>query len=148
MKTVTNFLEEGKVRPAGIESVEAAKRDGRWERAYDGSRTVEVPEDFWEAVRGDDKARVFLKGLGRSERYALSMSVHTANPNSRARRVERVVGLLAERKFSGVRAKTRAEDKKEKPKEKKVGVVKKGAARVGIWRAPARKALAKKESVT
>ena len=34
------------MRPAGLAEVEAAKADGRWEAAYEGQRTAEVPADL------------------------------------------------------------------------------------------------------
>src|SRR6266446_2627383 len=46
---VVRLIKLGKMRPAGIASVEAAKKDGRWDKAYDSPKNMTVPEDFLNA---------------------------------------------------------------------------------------------------
>ncbi len=43
---VARLIEEKRMTAAGLAEVEAAQKDGRWENAYDGPSTMEVPEDF------------------------------------------------------------------------------------------------------
>src|SRR3954462_15558887 len=45
----------GRMRPAGLAAVEAARADGRWERAYAGSASITVPDDL-EAARAAQPA--------------------------------------------------------------------------------------------
>src|SRR6185503_5401013 len=42
------LIQEGRMASAGQREIEAAKSDGRWERAYDSPSTMKVPEDFIE----------------------------------------------------------------------------------------------------
>ena len=42
VNTVSQLLEQGRMRPAGLAAVETAKADGRWERAYAGPATITV----------------------------------------------------------------------------------------------------------
>src|SRR5687768_13085217 len=37
---------EGAMQPSGLAAIEAAKQDGRWERAYDSSASATVPDDL------------------------------------------------------------------------------------------------------
>ena len=70
----------GRMRPAGSAQVEAARADGRWERAYAGPATITVPDD-----------------LDGRNRYAVLHRVATAaTPQTRARRIAAVVTMLAE----------------------------------------------------
>ena len=58
--TVARLIETGRMRPAGIAAVEAAKADGRWDRAYDGPATMGVPDDFAAALAKDAAATFFF----------------------------------------------------------------------------------------
>ncbi|KAF5566173.1 hypothetical protein FNAPI_1290 [Fusarium napiforme] len=40
------LIAAGRMKPAGLAEVDAAREDGRWERAYSSSSNVTVPEDF------------------------------------------------------------------------------------------------------
>ncbi|KAL2840882.1 hypothetical protein BJY01DRAFT_218071 [Aspergillus pseudoustus] len=95
--TIARLIEEGKMRPAGMAVVESAKADGRWERAYDGPASIEVPADLDETLRedGNEKAREFLEGLNRSDRYSVLHRLQTAPVRNRQERVRAVVEMLA-----------------------------------------------------
>ena len=47
---VEALIAAGRMRPAGLAEIERAKADGRWEAAYDGMATSEVPEDLAAAL--------------------------------------------------------------------------------------------------
>lgn len=86
----------GRMRPAGLAAVEGAKADGRWDRAYDSPGTATVPEDLAEALARKPKAKRFFESLDRTNRYAVLWRVQTAvKPETRARRIERLVEMLA-----------------------------------------------------
>ncbi len=87
----------GRMRPAGLAAVEAAKADGRWERAYAGSATITVPEDLAEALAAEPAAQKVFDGLDGTNRYAVLWRVHTAaTPATRAKRIAALVQMLAE----------------------------------------------------
>lgn len=87
----------GRMRPAGQAEVDAAKADGRWDAAYAGSRTIEVPDDLTRALRRNAKARRAFEGLDSTNRYAILFRIHDAKrPETRARRIEQFVTMLAE----------------------------------------------------
>lgn len=98
---VTALAERGMLEPSGIAEVERAKADGRWERAYDGPRTAKLPDDFLEALARNPEAAAFFETLNSQNRYAVFYRLQEAKrPETRARRIEKFVQQLAEkRKF-------------------------------------------------
>jgi uncharacterized protein YdeI (YjbR/CyaY-like superfamily) len=92
---VQALVAQGRMCPAGLREVEAAKADGRWDTAYAGQRTIEVPEDLERALAADPEARDFFAALDRANRYAILYRVHDAKkPETRARRIEKFVAML------------------------------------------------------
>ena len=86
----------GRMRPAGRAEVERAKADGRWDRAYDGPATATVPEDLAAALADAGMTAAFA-ALSAQDRYGVLHRVQTAvRPETRARRIARYVGALAE----------------------------------------------------
>ncbi|OKP13064.1 hypothetical protein PENSUB_1164 [Penicillium subrubescens] len=102
--TVTRLIGEGRMRPAGLAAVDAAKEDGRWERAYKGPAAMGVAEDFREALEGCERAKEFFGGLNKRERYAVLWRVETASVKARKGRIEGLVRMLAEGKIPGDKA--------------------------------------------
>jgi uncharacterized protein YdeI (YjbR/CyaY-like superfamily) len=75
--------------------VAAAKADGRWAAAYTSHRTAVVPDDLTAAPAADDRARAAFEALGRSERYAICLSLLKARtPDARARALRRALDSL------------------------------------------------------
>jgi uncharacterized protein YdeI (YjbR/CyaY-like superfamily) len=90
------LIAAGTMESPGFAEVERAKRDGRWERAYDGGRTSEVPADLAAALARNRRARVFFEALDRANRYAILYRVQTAKkPETRADRIARFVAMCA-----------------------------------------------------
>ncbi|SDY43050.1 Uncharacterized conserved protein YdeI, YjbR/CyaY-like superfamily, DUF1801 family [Geodermatophilus africanus] len=89
----------GRMRPAGLAAVAAARADGRWERAYAGPATITVPDDLAAALAADPAAQQAFAGLDGRNRYAVLHRVATAaTPQTRARRIAALVTMLAERR--------------------------------------------------
>jgi uncharacterized protein YdeI (YjbR/CyaY-like superfamily) len=94
---VEALLEAGRMRPAGLAAVEAARADGRWDRAYAGAKDITVPDDLAAALDADPKVRAEFESLDGANRYAVLFRVHTAGtPETRARRIATLVQMLAE----------------------------------------------------
>ncbi len=80
---------------AGLAVVQAAKADGRWDRAYDSPGTVTVPDDLQAALDAHPKARAFFETLKGANRYAILYRIQTAvKPETRARRIAEFVAML------------------------------------------------------
>ena len=87
----------GRMRPAGLAAVAAARADGRWERAYAGPATITMPDDLAAALAADPAAQQAFATLDGRNRYAVLHRVATAaTPQTRARRIAAVVTMLAE----------------------------------------------------
>jgi uncharacterized protein YdeI (YjbR/CyaY-like superfamily) len=90
------LMTDGRMRPAGLIAVERAKADGRWEAAYAGSASIEVPADLAEALAADPGAQAAFERLNRLNRYAVLYRISTAtSPKTRARRVGRFLSMLS-----------------------------------------------------
>ncbi|TWP44283.1 hypothetical protein FKR81_41485 [Lentzea tibetensis] len=87
----------GRMKPAGLEQVSRAKADGRWDAAYAGPATIEVPADLLAALDARPAARAFFATLNSRNRYAILHRIHDAKkPETRARRIEKFVDMLAD----------------------------------------------------
>lgn len=87
---------EGKMQPAGWNEVEKAKADGRWERAYDSPKNLEVPEDFIAELSKNKKALAFFETLNKTNRYAIAWRLQTAKrPETRERRKKAMLDMMA-----------------------------------------------------
>lgn len=89
------LIEAGKMRPAGLAEVEAAKADGRWEAAYEGQRTAKVPPDLQRELDANPAAAGFFASLDSANRYAIVYRLDEAKrPETRERRLRKFVGML------------------------------------------------------
>lgn len=96
VETVERLIREGRLQPAGLAEVERAKADGRWERAYGGSASVEVPDDLLAALAASPAAQAMWDVLTRTNRFAVLYRVHEAKrADTRARRIAQYVEMLA-----------------------------------------------------
>lgn len=92
----TRLIDQGLMQRAGLEQVERAKADGRWDAAYEGSRTMTVPDDFQAALDANPAALAAFASASRANRYAFLYRIHEAKrPQTRAARIEAYVELLA-----------------------------------------------------
>jgi uncharacterized protein YdeI (YjbR/CyaY-like superfamily) len=90
------LIAAGAMQPPGLAEVERARRDGRWDRAYDGARVAEVPADLAAALAGNARARDFFQQIDGANRYAILYRVQTAKkPQTRADRIARFVAMCA-----------------------------------------------------
>jgi uncharacterized protein YdeI (YjbR/CyaY-like superfamily) len=93
---VARLIEQGRMTPAGQAAVDAAKADGRWDVAYAGAASAEVPADLAEAIQASRPAREMFDVLTSTNRYALIYRVNSAKrADTRARRIADFVEMLA-----------------------------------------------------
>ena len=95
----TKLIEAGRMRPAGLREIERARADGRWDAAYEPQSKATVPEDLRHALEGNEAAKEFFATLDSANRYAILYRIQDAKkPETRARRIEKFVTILAEGK--------------------------------------------------
>ncbi|MEV7756995.1 YdeI/OmpD-associated family protein [Microbacterium sp. NPDC089180] len=93
---VARLSEEGRMRPRGADEIARAQADGRWDRAYAGSATIEVPADLQAALDAVPAAARAFAALTKAERYSVLHPVVTATTDAaRAARIARHVASLA-----------------------------------------------------
>jgi uncharacterized protein YdeI (YjbR/CyaY-like superfamily) len=92
---VAALVADGRMRPRGQAEVDRAMADGRWDRAYAGSATAEVPEDLSAALAASPAAGARFAELNRQNRYAVIHRIITApSATARANRLAKLVALL------------------------------------------------------
>jgi uncharacterized protein YdeI (YjbR/CyaY-like superfamily) len=93
---VEKLIAEGKMQPAGLAQIEAAKADGRWQAAYSSPADITEPPEFLAALNKNKKAKEFYANLSKSNRYAILWRLHNAKrPATRARNIEKFIAMLA-----------------------------------------------------
>nr|WSW70722.1 YdeI/OmpD-associated family protein [Streptomyces sp. NBC_00995] len=96
VEKVEVLTEAGRMRPAGLAEVEAARSDGRWAAAYPSQSRATVPDDLAAALDADEPARVFFEQLSRSDRYLVLLRLLTATTSEvRAARLRKAVASMA-----------------------------------------------------
>ena len=93
---VERLIEEGRMTPAGLAVVEAARADGRWDAAYAGSASAVMPPDLLAAIAADPAAQATYDTLTSQNRYALYHRLTAIKGDkARERRIGSFVAMLA-----------------------------------------------------
>ena len=91
------LVDAGRMQPAGLQEMERAKADGRWEAAYEPQSTARVPADLCRELAADPKAKEFFESLDSRNRYAILFRLQTAKrPETRAGRLTEFMKMLKE----------------------------------------------------
>lgn len=92
---VQALIASGEMKPPGLAEVERAKKDGRWEAAYDPPSQAKVPDDLAAALAASPRAQALFAQLNAANRYAILWRLQTAKKaETRARRLAQCVGML------------------------------------------------------
>lgn len=92
---VARLSEEGRMRPRGADEITTARADGRWDRAYAGPATIEVPPDLQAALDAAPAAARAFGALNKTQRYSVLHPVVTATTETvRAARIARHIARL------------------------------------------------------
>lgn len=92
---VEELIAQGRMRPRGLAEIERAKADGRWDVAYQGPRTITVPDDLAAALAASPLASANFELLSSQNRYAILVRLHhVKTPAGRARNIERSIAML------------------------------------------------------
>jgi len=90
------LIGQGRMEPAGLNEIERAKADGRWDEAYEPSSAAKVPPDLQAALDGNAKAKTFFATLDGANRYAVLWRLQTAKrAETRANRIAKFIEMLA-----------------------------------------------------
>ena len=93
---VARLIQEGRMTPHGLKQVEAAKADGRWDRAYGSGKEMRIPDDLQAAIDAEPKARKMLSSLSAQNRFALAFRVHNMKTEAgRRKKIDAFVEMLS-----------------------------------------------------
>lgn len=78
-----------------MKQVEAAKADGRWDRAYKSGKDMKIPADLQMAIDAEPKAKAMLAKLSAQNRFALAFRTHNMKTEAgRKKKIETFVAML------------------------------------------------------
>lgn len=63
IRSVQELIAQGRIRPRGQAEIDKAKADGRWDRAYQGQATAQVPEGLQRALDAEPAAKAGFESL-------------------------------------------------------------------------------------
>ncbi len=93
---VARLVKEGRMTPHGLAHVDAAKADGRWDRAYGSGKGLKIPADLQAAIDATPAARAMLAQLTEQNRFALAFRVHNLKTEAgRKKKIAAFVAMLA-----------------------------------------------------
>ncbi len=96
---IARLIKAGKMQPAGLKQVAAAKNDGRWEKAYESPGKMAMPTDFLEKLSKNKKAQAFFDTLSKSNTYAIAWRLHSVKKvETREKRLKDILAMLAQGK--------------------------------------------------
>ncbi|ODT55345.1 MAG: hypothetical protein ABS59_03830 [Methylobacterium sp. SCN 67-24] len=92
---VSRLTVEGRMTEFGRKEVEAAKADGRWDRAYRSGKEMKIPDDLQAAIDAEPAAREMLSKLSEQNRFALAFRTHNMKTEAgRKKKIESFVAML------------------------------------------------------
>ncbi len=93
---VERLLAAGLIHPAGLAKIEAAKKDGSWNK-LDAVEALEIPPDLGKALDEHPPAREHFEAFPRSvKRGILEWILNAKRPETRARRIAETATLAAQ----------------------------------------------------
>jgi uncharacterized protein YdeI (YjbR/CyaY-like superfamily) len=94
---VEAMTEAGKMTPAGMELVEAAKESGEWAGAYRLADDHEIPAELEAVLRENETAWENFQNFSNTDQYAFIAAVEEAKTDkTKQKRIERTVELAAQ----------------------------------------------------
>ncbi len=94
-KRAETLIIQGRMKPAGLEQVKEAKRDGRWDRAYSQPSTAKLPEDFIKALQKNKEAETFFKTPNRANIYSVVFRLENAkNEEVRREKIRQMIKMF------------------------------------------------------
>ncbi len=92
---VTRLIREGRMTEHGLKEVNAAKADGRWDRAYGSGKGLKIPDDLQTAIDAEPEAKRMLERLNEQNRFALAFRMHNMKTEAgRRRKIQAFVEML------------------------------------------------------
>lgn len=92
---VERLIQEKQMTIHGLKEIDRAKKDGRWDAAYDSPKNMTVPQDFVRLIAKDTEAHHFYKTLNKANIYAIAWRLQTAKTEkTREQRFKKLVDMM------------------------------------------------------
>lgn len=89
------LMETGRMQPAGLLEIEAAKKDGRLYAAYESQRHVSIPSDLKDVLAQNAQAKNGFSRLDKTSQYAIILPILKATTSGRrAARLQKAIRKL------------------------------------------------------
>lgn len=89
---VEKLIADGRMTAHGQKQIDAAKADGRWDKAYASPGKMETPPDLLAAIEANPAAHETFNKLNATNRYALAFRTH--NMKTEAGRKKKIAGFV------------------------------------------------------
>ena len=89
---VEKLIADGRMTAHGQKQIDAAKADGRWDKAYASPGKMETPPDLLAALEANPAAYETFNKLNATNRYALAFRTH--NMKTEAGRKKKIAGFV------------------------------------------------------
>jgi uncharacterized protein YdeI (YjbR/CyaY-like superfamily) len=84
------------MKPPGLEQVDKAKADGRWAKAYDTPKEMQIPDEFIKELSKNKKAKAFYETLNKTNKYAIGWRLQTAKKQeTKEKRIKKIIEMLS-----------------------------------------------------
>ncbi|KAK6496443.1 hypothetical protein TWF481_002461 [Arthrobotrys musiformis] len=96
VEIISRLEGDGRMKASGIDAVNAAKADGRWDAAYAGPATAVITDpEFLKALEGSEGAKRAFEGLNSQNRFAIYIRLlGVKTEEGRKRKVKEIVEML------------------------------------------------------
>ena len=102
---IAELIEAGKMKPAGLKLVEAARQNGNWDKIITPPKIdLSVPEDFEKALKNHPEATTYFDTLTKPHKKEFLMWIKTAKrTETREKRINESIKMLLEKKQLGLK---------------------------------------------
>lgn len=89
------LIASGRMKPSGFKAIEAARRNGLWDKAYESQSVALMPDDLASELERNDAAKAFYESLDRQNQYAIKFRLQQAKTQeTRERRIRQFIEML------------------------------------------------------
>lgn len=103
-KRVARLIKANKMTPVGMAKIEAARRNGMWEKKINPPKDLPMPEQFFTEINKHPAAKQFYNTLAPSYKKSYIMWIATAKQEkTRNKRIAEAIKLLAKKEKLGLK---------------------------------------------
>ncbi|WP_319482829.1 YdeI/OmpD-associated family protein [uncultured Draconibacterium sp.] len=104
-KRVAELLKEGKMKPAGLKLVEAAKKNGNWDKVIEPPKVDTTPSAAFKSALGENpEAKVFYDSLATNHKNQFVIWINMAKrAETKEKRIKESIELLNNKKKLGLK---------------------------------------------